>query len=373
MPRGRRERRVARERPVRGHARLERHVLVGRPPVGDVGQGLELVVGLAGEVDLGVAVVGQVVAGDAHAEDAQPLPPLIASPEARRRTGLDPPELLLPVAVVVAVVRDPQVAPTGSVPVAEQHRERAPSGRERHRRRVAVALRIGPDELVVVALERLLAVVVEDEVVADRQRRQRRVALPGGAECRGPRVAPVEAQRLVGPLEATVAQSAKDHVLADAQHDEVGVAVTVHVERVCPGDVGQVRDGVGPGTEAQRAAGRALVAVERCRLGAPGEVEVGTRVVVAVERRHPAADEEGELPVVAVLDAGGRRLLHEAGRIERRGGRRGAEAARNPTPLREPTAAASTTSTDPATTRPRRRRDLNERAAPSRPPRRAAR
>ena len=84
-----------------------------------------------------------------------------------------------------------------------------------------------------------------------------------------------------------------------------------------------------------------VVAVERGRLGAAGEVEVGPRVVVAVERRHAAAHEEGELPVVAVLDAGGRRLLHEARRIERGWGVAPPER-HNPNAVPRATAATST-------------------------------
>ena len=181
------------------------------------------------------------------------------------------------------------------------------------------------------ALERLLAVVVEDEVVADRQRRQRRVALPGRAECRRSSASPPSKPNASLARSKRQSPSPRRSTFSPTRSTTRSVmAVAVHVERVCPGDVGQVRDRVGPGAEAQRAAGRALVAVERRRLGAAGEVEVGTRVVVAVERRHAAADEERELTVVAVLDAGGRRLLDEAGqdRAPREASRR--RSAQNP-------------------------------------------
>ena len=112
-------------------------------------------------------------------------------------------------------------------------------------------------------------------------------------------------ERLVGPLEAAVAEPAQDDVLADAQHDEVDVAVAVDVERVGAGDRGQVGDGRRQRREAQRAADRAVVAVQRRRLAAAGEEQLAAPVVVAVERRHAAADEVLEVAVVAVVDAAG--------------------------------------------------------------------
>ena len=146
---------------------------------GAVGERLELVVALAGQVHLRVAVAGEVLAGDAHAPDLQRAPAVVRGVRARRLARLDPPELLLAVAsVVVAVVADPQVAPAGPVPVAEQHRQRAVAGRQRDRgarsrapadcrahERVVGAARPGPSS-------------VELEVVAERQRRQRRPRPP---------------------------------------------------------------------------------------------------------------------------------------------------------------------------------------------------
>src|SRR5690606_39370336 len=58
-------RRVAGEGTVGVGAGLEGDVLVGRADRA-LGQGLELVVALAGEIDLGLAVAVEVVAGDPH-------------------------------------------------------------------------------------------------------------------------------------------------------------------------------------------------------------------------------------------------------------------------------------------------------------------
>ena len=67
--------------------------------------------------------------------------------------------------------------------------------------------------------------------------------------------------------------------------------------------------------EAERAAHRALVEVERSGLAAPGEEQFVAPVVVAVERRHAAADEEVRLPRVPVVDACCRCLVDEMRRL----------------------------------------------------------
>jgi hypothetical protein len=108
-----------------GHPELERDVLVIRRR-GSVRQRLELVVTLAGQVVLGIAVAIEVLVGDTHAPDPQRLPALRLGVEPRRDARIDAPELFLAVlAVVVAVVGDAQVAAAGPIPVTEQHRERA--------------------------------------------------------------------------------------------------------------------------------------------------------------------------------------------------------------------------------------------------------
>ena len=65
----------------RGHPALERDVAVARLR-GPVGQGLELVVALARQVDLRVAVAGEVLAGDPHPPDLHVLP-AVGSPYSR--------------------------------------------------------------------------------------------------------------------------------------------------------------------------------------------------------------------------------------------------------------------------------------------------
>ncbi len=54
------------------------------------------------------------------------------------------------------------------------------------------------------------------------------------------------------------------------------------------------------------------VAVQGGRVDPTGKVQIGPGIGVTVEHRHPAADEEGEFPVVDMIDTGDRRLLDEA-------------------------------------------------------------
>ena len=93
--------------------------------------------------------------------------------------------------------------------------------------------------------------------------------------------------------------------------------VVVNGERVGAGDRGQVGDGRRHDGESQGAAPLAVVAVQRRRLAAAGEVQLAAPVVVAVERGHAAADEVLEVTGVPMLDGAG--LLDEAGRRERGG------------------------------------------------------
>ena len=128
---------------LRGDALGEGDVLVvrlRRAVLRDARQGLQLVVGHAGQEIVGIAVAGEVVAGDAHAPDAQRLPAVLVGVERRRLAGLDAPELLLAAPVVFAVVGDAQARRARAVPVGEQHRQRAVARLERQRR---VELRCG--------------------------------------------------------------------------------------------------------------------------------------------------------------------------------------------------------------------------------------
>ena len=156
-------------------------------------EGLERVRALAREIDLRVAVAGQVVARDAHAPQPQQGPAVGRGVGPRRHPRLEPPQLLPAdrLAVVMAVVADPEVPAARSVPVAEEHRERAEAGRQRRRRRVPGAGRRRPDHLVVRASPG--AVGQRLDVLAERHRRQRRRSLPGRAEGLG------VAGREVGP------------------------------------------------------------------------------------------------------------------------------------------------------------------------------
>ena len=94
VPGGRREHVPTHERALRGDPALE-----GDVPVRRLGRAvferLELVVALAREEHLGVAVAGQVLTGDAHAPDLQRAPSVGLGVLARRLAGRDPPQLLL--------------------------------------------------------------------------------------------------------------------------------------------------------------------------------------------------------------------------------------------------------------------------------------
>ena len=294
--------------------RLERDVPVRRLGRAVV-ERLELVVALAREEHLRVAIVRHVLTGDSHAPDLQRTPPVGLGVLARRLVGRDAPELLLALAVVVPVVRHAQVALAGPAPVAEQDRQRAVPGAECDRRRVPVARRRRPNEFAVVA-----PCAVGQQVVGEGERRERVRALPRRAESNRPGVAAVDTERLVRILEVAVPEPAEDDVAAVAQDGEVDVAVAVDVERIRAGDRGQVGDRRRLACKAERAAHRALVEVQRGRLGAAGEEQLGATVVIAVERRHSPADEELELTVVGVVDARRARLVDETRRLA--GGRR---------------------------------------------------
>jgi hypothetical protein len=89
------------------------------------------------------------------------------------------------------------------------------------------------------------------------------------------------------------------------------VSVAVDVDRVGAGDPGEVRAVLAHRRERQWPADVADVAEQARRVGAAGEVEVRTAVVVAVEHRDAAADVELEPAVVDVLDTGAERLLDQ--------------------------------------------------------------
>ena len=268
---------------------------------------------------------GQVVAGDAHPLDLQPDPAVGVGVQPRRTVGAHPPELLLALRglVELAIVADPQVAPAGAIPVAEQHRQGAEPGRELERRGVPGCPGRRPEQVVLAARAGRLAVRAEREVRAERQRRERRRTLPGGAERGRHGLAAVERPGLVGPLEAAVAEPAQEHALARAQDRQVDAAVAVDVERIGADHPGRRGRRVVDRFERERTAGRALVPQERGGTLAAGEVQLRLAVVVAVEDRHPATDREAEVAVVGVVDPARGRLVDEV-RGGQRGRRRGA-------------------------------------------------
>ena len=90
------------------------------------------------------------------------------------------------------------------------------------------------------------------------------------------------------------------------------MAVGVDVERVGPDDARHRRVRLVHGLERERAAGLAPVGVQRRRVRAAGDEEVGHPVAVAVEASDAAADEVLPRAVVDVVDPRGERLVDEA-------------------------------------------------------------
>ena len=256
----------ARVRSRCGHAGLQRDVAVVRLG-GTVGERLELVVALARQEHLRKAVAGDVVAGDAHAPDPHLLPSLFVGVQTRSFAVGDAPQLFLAVEVVVPVVRHPQVAAPGPVPVAEQDRQGAPPGRERDRLGIRGAVVLRPHHLVVRA-GRVLLATAHIQVVAERERGEFRRALPLRAERRRPRVAAVVAPCLVRTLEPAVPQAAQEHVLAVPQDGEIDQPVTVDVHGVRADDAREIGGGIRHLGEPQRPSDRALVAIQGGGVGA---------------------------------------------------------------------------------------------------------
>ena len=198
------------------------------------GQGLQLVVRLAREEVLRVAIARDIGARDTHAPHLDRRPAVVGRVEPGRLARRDPPELLLAgrgLAVVVAIVADPQVASAGAVPVAEQHRERAPGRCEGERCGIAATSRIRAQQHVVLAdLGRVVRRLVR--VVPEGHGRQRVIGLPGGAEGGRPRRAAIEPERFVAALEPAVAGAPQQEVLAAPQDGEVDPPVAVDIDGV---------------------------------------------------------------------------------------------------------------------------------------------
>ncbi len=308
VPGGRRHLHVADVRLVGSGVALDRDVAI--PRVGrSIGQGLQAVVGLAGEVDLGITVAVQVVRGDPHAPDVDRLPALLMGVEPWGGVRRHAPQLLLAEAVVVAVVRDAQVTPPGPIPVAEQHRQAAVAGRQRCRRRVPPARCVGTDQLIVIADVAAVVHRLRLQVVAERHGRQCFRVLPGRGERGRPGVASVEAPGLVGALEGAITKAAKQDVLAKPQDGQVDVPIRIDVQRIGADNLAQVGDGAGHRVEGQCSSHRAPVAEQRCRILAAGQVQVLPAVAVTVEDGDAAADEVEEVAGIRMSQPGGSGLL----------------------------------------------------------------
>ena len=142
-------------------------------------------------------------------------------------------------------------------------------------------------------------------------------------EGRRPGASAIEGEGAVGLREAAIRPALQDDVLADAQHDEVAVAVIVDVERIEAGHLVArlVGQGVGLFLETQLAADGAAVDIEARLRRAAGDGEVGQAVAIAVEGGRAAADEIFPRAGILVVDAGGERLLDHDRHVHRQFGR----------------------------------------------------
>ncbi len=216
------------------------------------------------------------------------------------------------------IVRDPQIAPAGSIPVAEEDGERAPSGTQG--RRIGVARLVRSDQEIVTAGAGLPTGLVEFDVCADRKSREFGRSFPCGAEPGGPSVSAVVSQVFVGALEAAITETAEENVLPESQDGQIGVTVRVDIDRIGPGDVGEIRAGLLSLGESKFTCDRALIHVESGRTGSAGEVEIRFPVIVAVEGGHATTDEERPVAVIGVVDARGLSFLDEVRLLHRHGG-----------------------------------------------------
>ena len=89
--------------PVRSDAALESLIHVGRA-AGVAAELLKLVVGHAGQKNIGIPVAVNVVAGNTHAPDLEALPALFGGIRGGSLARLDFPKLFLPAFVVLAVI-----------------------------------------------------------------------------------------------------------------------------------------------------------------------------------------------------------------------------------------------------------------------------
>jgi hypothetical protein len=108
---------------------------------------------------------------------------------------------------------------------------------------------------------------------------------------------------------------------AEAQDGQVDLAIAIDVEGVGAVDVREVRDWVLDPLEPERGADRAVVPVQRRRIGPSRHEHVGPAVGIAVEHGDATSDRGREVAVVDVIDAGLQALLHEV-RSHRHGRRR---------------------------------------------------
>ena len=279
-----------------------------------VEQGLEHVRALARQVGVRIAVVVHVVARDPHPVEPDGDPPVVGGVEPRRLPGRDPPQLVLPVgqvAVVLAIVADPEVAPPRPVPVAEQEGLGTPGWSQRHRRAEVRAVGSRSDEHVVGAQVVGVGVVRVHDVVAEGERGQCRRSLHVALKPIVMRSPPSNPNASLARSNRQSPTPAEEHVFAAPQDREVDDPVAVDVERVSPGDVGQIGCRIVDRREVRSTAGRRVVPLQDGRAGSAGEIQIWPPVTVAVEDGHAPADRERVRPIVGKVDSRGSRDVDE--------------------------------------------------------------
>jgi hypothetical protein len=142
--------------------------------------------------------------------------------------------------------------------------------------------------------------------VADRQRRKFLARLPLGRKRGRPAGIAVEIPLLVGERESAVRTALQEQVPADAQDEEIHMAVAADVDRIRADHVlKQFRiaaDVEGFFFELKGTAGLRPVDEQLRRILAAGEKDRGEPGAVAIECRPAASDEEFPWAVVDALD-----------------------------------------------------------------------
>ena len=137
-----------------------------------------------------------------------------------------------------------------------------------------------------------------------------------------PAIAGFQAPGVIGALELAVAQATKHLHFAHAQHDQVGVAVSVDIDRVRTNGIRQFQSRA-LFEQFDRAALRAFVAVKLGAIDTRRHVNLGQTVAITVEGGDTAADHEFALAFKPALETRRVGFFDETrdGRLRRLAGR----------------------------------------------------